>query len=170
MPCRLAASPARRCCSGVRCRRDTSRPARPATELPYPLNSREGLLAVLLGVDGRHGRAAVAQDDAGGFQAELLPQLGGRVVAELVRVPVVPGVPRLDRPAVGVGQAGAVLLGRLAVAAGQLARRRVGLLEGPVVARSERSWGKRRPDQPTDSWCFGRRLRSGSEHRDSAAP
>ena len=35
----------------------------------------------------------MAEDDAGGFEAELLPQLGGGVVAQLMRVPGVVPLP-----------------------------------------------------------------------------
>ena len=50
-------------------------------------HDRRSLLPVQLGIDLRHGRRAVAEDDAGHVQAELLPQAGRGGVAQLVRVP-----------------------------------------------------------------------------------
>ena len=58
-----------------------------STRSPDPGYSFDSLLLVLLGVDLCDGGGAVAEDDAGGFDAGLLAQLSGRVVADLVRVP-----------------------------------------------------------------------------------
>lgn len=38
----------------------------------------------------------MAEDDAGGFEAEFLSQFGGGVVAELVGVPVLGSLPYLE--------------------------------------------------------------------------
>lgn len=51
-----------------------------------PPHHADRLLPVHLGIGLRHGRRAVAKDDAGDVQSELLPQPGCRVVPELVRV------------------------------------------------------------------------------------
>lgn len=51
---------------------------------PDTIDRLNRLLFVLLSVDFRDGCGAVAEDDLGGFDAELLPRLGGGVVVELV--------------------------------------------------------------------------------------
>ena len=45
------------------------------------INSFDGLLFVHLGVDFCDGCGAMAEDDSGGFEAELFSQLGCSVVA-----------------------------------------------------------------------------------------
>ncbi len=55
---------------------------------PHPHNRLKCLLLVQFGIDFGDGSGAVAEDDAGGFQAKLLTQERGGVMAELVGVPV----------------------------------------------------------------------------------
>jgi len=56
--------------------------------LPHPHNRLQRFLLVEFGIDLGDGRGTVPKDDAGRFQAKLLTQERGGVVAELVRMPV----------------------------------------------------------------------------------
>jgi len=56
---------------------------------PILHHGADGLALVAFGVDLGYVGLGMAEDDAGGFEAELLAEFGGSVVAKLVRVPVV---------------------------------------------------------------------------------
>ena len=79
----------------------------------------------------------MAEDNAGGFQAEVLPQLGGGVVAQLMRMPVELLVPGIDLGLVLVAEASLVLFQCFIVALGQRGGR-----PGPAI-----SLGRTRKDR-----------------------
>ena len=109
----------------------------PQEALPDLQHCHDSFLAVFFGVDLSHIGLAVAKEDLGGFDAELLPQLGGRVVADpsspmrrragLVGMPAVGPPPHLELGLLLLGQPVVVLGPRLVVALGQ------GLGDGPAV-------------------------------------
>ncbi len=79
----------------------------------------------------------VAEDDAGGFEAEFLSQFGGGVVAQLVRVPAVGPPPAAQLLFLLGRQSPPPFLDQLSLAPGQCVRRRAGVVaaagDGPGV-------------------------------------
>lgn len=101
-------------------------------ELPNLHHRLEGMFFVRLGIDLGDGRAAVAEDYAGGFEAEFLSQFGRGVVSQLVRMPAVGLPPRLQFGLLLLRQALLPLCLRFAFAPGQRLRRRECLLAGAL--------------------------------------
>ena len=99
--------------------------------LPHSHNRLQCLLLVEFGIDLGDGGGAVAEDDAGGFQAKLFTQERGGVVAELVGVPMVLFFPRLQFFPLLFGQAVLPLCPALAGMLGQMFRGWESRLGGP---------------------------------------
>ena len=72
----------------------------------------------------------MAEDDPGGFESELFPQLGGGIVAELVGVPTVGLLPSLQFGLLFDGEPYPPLNLRLVAEFGQRFGRREGLVAG----------------------------------------